>query len=181
MRWVLSGMLALGGCAAQPLPVETGQAMPQAYGLAAGDKVRLTTFGFTEFSGEFLVAADDTLAVPMLGAVPVRGATPDQLARTLEASLAGRGLIRNPRVSAEIVKYRPYYILGEVNRPGQYEFAGGLTVNQAIAGAGSFTYRARKSMVFIRREGTTQEVAVPVTAAAPVLPGDTIRVVERYF
>ena len=178
---IMAALAALAGCASQPLPVETAQAMPSAYGLAAGDKVRLTTFGFEEFSGEFMVAADNSLAVPMLGAVPVRGVTPDQLERNLEKTLADRQLIRNPRVSVEVTKYRPYYIAGEVNRPGKYDFASGLTVMQAVADAGSFTYRAKKSMVFIKREGALQEVAVPVTAAAPVMPGDTIRVVERYF
>lgn len=180
MTWAVA-LSVLGGCASQPLPVETAQAMPSAYGLAAGDKVRLTTFGFEEFSGEFMVAADHSLAIPMLGAVPVRGVTPDQLERNLERSLTDKGLIRNPRVSVEVTKYRPYYIAGEVQRPGKYDFASGLTVMQAVADAGSFTYRAKKTMVFIKREGALQEVAVPVTAAAPVMPGDTIRVVERYF
>jgi len=179
---MMAAVLAmLGGCASQPLPVETAQVASGGYGLGAGDKVRLTTFGFDEFSGEFMVSADNSLAVPMLGAVPVHGVTPEQLERNLERSLADKGLIRNPRVSVEVTKYRPYYIAGEVNRPGKYDFASGLTVMQAVADAGSFTYRAKKKMVFIKREGAMQEVAVLVTAAAPVMPGDTIRVVERYF
>lgn len=181
MAGAMTAAVLLVGCAAQPLPVESAAAMPSAYTLGAGDKLRITTFGFEEFSGEFMVAADDSLAMPMLGTVPVRDVTPDQLSRKLEAALGAKGLVRQPRVSTEVTKYRPYYISGEVNRPGKYDFASGLTVMQAVADAGSFTYRAKKKMVFIKRAGAPAEVAVPVTASAPVLPGDTIRVVERYF
>jgi polysaccharide export outer membrane protein len=84
-------------------------------------------------------------------------------------------------VSADVVAYRPYYILGEVTKPGQYPYAVGLTVTKAVATAGGFTYRANHKQVFVTREGTNQEIPLAITASAWIGPGDTIRVAERYF
>ena len=81
-----------------------------------------------------------------------------------------------------MLSYRPFYILGEVNRPGEYSYASGMTVEQAIARAGGFTYRANEKTVFLRRKTGANESAVPLRSAqVAVLPGDTIRVGERYF
>ena len=93
------------------------------------------------------------------------------------------GYLADPRVSAEVLDYRPYYILGEVNRPGQYPFAYGLTIEQAVAAAGGFTYRANDDRIFLKRALDTQEKVVDLdkTPAFRVLPGDTIRVGERFF
>ena len=86
-------------------------------------------------------------------------------------------------MSAEIITYRPFYILGEVARPGQYDFAVGLTVEQAVAAAGGFTYRANSRKVFLKRATDTREMLVDLreTPSFPVRPGDTIRVAERFF
>jgi polysaccharide biosynthesis/export protein len=80
-----------------------------------------------------------------------------------------------------VLDYRPYYILGEVNKPGQYPFANGLTIEQAVAAAGGFTYRANRGKVFLRRRAAPERTVELNREAVQVLPGDTIRVGERYF
>ena len=80
-----------------------------------------------------------------------------------------------------MIEYRPYYILGEVNKPGQYQFTVGLTVSKAVATAGGFTYRANQKRVLITRDGTPSEEEVTLTASTPIGPGDTIRIAERFF
>ena len=87
--------------------------------------------------------------------------------------------MRDPRVSAEVIEYRPYYILGEVGKPGQYPFTNGLTVLKAVATAQGFTYRANEKTIFITRDLTNSEITVPLTPSTPVRPGDTVRIAER--
>jgi protein involved in polysaccharide export with SLBB domain len=67
------------------------------------------------------------------------GLTTKQLERSIASTLA-KGIVRDPRVNVEIALYRPYYILGEVKKGGEYPYRLGLTVMDAVASAGGFTY-----------------------------------------
>ena len=82
-----------------------------------------------------------------------------------------------------MLNYRPFFILGEVNKPGQYPYVDGLTLAQAVATAGGYTYRANNARVFVRHKDQAQETLYSLANGAPVwvLPGDTIRIGERYF
>jgi polysaccharide export outer membrane protein len=81
----------------------------------------------------------------------------------------------------QVTNFRPFYILGEVQRPGTYQYSTDMTVLNAVATAGGFTYRANRRRVFIRRANETEELSYPLTIATPVLPGDTVRIGERLF
>ena len=152
------------------------------YTLGPGDKLRITVYGEETLSGEYGVTGAGDVSFPLIGNIPVAGRTVEELQTELTTRL-GSGYIADPRVSAEIIDYRPYYILGEVARPGQYDFAVGLTVEQAVAAAGGFTYRANAKRVFLKRATDTREMLVDLreTPSFPVRPGDTIRVGERFF
>ena len=91
------------------------------------------------------------------------------------------GYLINPRVSAEVTAYRPFFIIGEVNKPGQYPYVNAMNVVTAVALAGGYTYRADDSDVYVRRDGTTREVEKPADASTKIYPGDIIRVTERFF
>jgi len=88
--------------------------------------------------------------------------------------------LRNPKVTVDVVSYRPFYVLGEVQKPGEYPFRSGLNVLSAIAIAGGATYRA-SSKVLIQRSGTTEEKEYPQSSTVLVMPGDVVRVPERFF
>lgn len=182
--WALAMMLAAcAGTGAVAPPgdrVASTAAFEEGYKLGVGDKIRITVFNEASLSGEFSVGANGDLSLPLIGAVPATGQTPAQISATVQRQLAD-GYLRDPRVSAEITAYRPYYILGEVRAPGTYPFVVGLTAFNAIATAEGFTPRANKSMVFVRRLGSDQEVAYKLTPDLRIYPGDTIRLGERYF
>ena len=91
------------------------------------------------------------------------------------------GYLNDPRVNAEVLNFRPYYILGEVQEPGEYPYNSGLTVMNAVATAGGFTYRANTRVVYIKRAGSTRELEFTLTPETTVNPGDTVRVAERFF
>lgn len=188
----LTVALLMSGCAASlpargAAPISPGQTSPGqasdaqgAYLLGVGDSIAITVYGEAGLSGQQAVGPDGSITMPLIGRVEASGRTADQLSADITARLAD-GYLRQPSVSIAIVTYRPYFILGEVNKPGEYPYAKGLTVIAAIAKAEGFTYRARKNKVFLKREGSPAETEMPLAPTLEVRPGDTIRVGERYF
>lgn len=152
------------------------------YQLGSGDRLRITVFGEDRMTGEYAVSGIGEVSFPLIGNVPAAGRTVGQLQETLRARLAS-GYIRDPRVAVEVLNFRPYYILGEVTRPGQYPYVVGLTVQQAVATAGGYTYRANTKRVYVKRLLDTVEQQVNLRDKTPigVQPGDTIRISERFF
>jgi protein involved in polysaccharide export with SLBB domain len=181
-------LLMAAGCAndpppAPPAPVATSaEAARSSYTLASGDRVRITVFGEDRLSGEFGVTTTGQLSYPLIGNLDVAGKTLADLQSMIRERLAD-GYINDPRVSAEFVTFRPYYVLGEVARPGQFSYVDGLTLRQAIASAGGFTYRAKRDRVFIQVAGDSQEYSVDLSANSNrlVKPGEIIRIGERFF
>lgn len=137
-------------------------------------------FGEADLSGAYVVDGDGQITMPLVGQVVVGKLTLSETSTNLENRLKD-GWLRDPKVTAELVKGRPYYILGEVNKPGEYPFSAGLTVMNAIASAGDFTYRADKVRILIKSADNPNEREVDLTPTTPVQPGDTIRIRERFF
>lgn len=158
---------------------ESVRVIPQ-YHLGADDKVRVITFGEESLSGEFLISGSGKVAMPLIGEVQAAGLTVSEFQQKLESALK-EGYLKDPRVSVEVLTYRPFYILGEVQKPGEYPYTNGLTVLNAVATANGFTYRANTKKVFIKRADSTAEEKYPLNSQTPVAPGDTIRISERYF
>lgn len=150
------------------------------YRLGTADKVRIIVFDEPTLSGEFLVNANGSLSLPLIGDVPAANLTPTEIARNIRLKLQD-GYLREPRVSIDVLTFRPFYILGEVNKPGEYPYSSGLTVDNAVATAQGFTYRADKKKVFIKRAGETVTRRLKLTPDLRVHAGDTIRIGERYF
>mgnify|MGYP001166045447 FL=1 len=178
-------ILAVLGSAARAVePVPAPQAAPiglrQAYRLGAGDKLRIVTVGEDKLSGEFQVSGDGLIAFPLLGDVRVDGQTASELAAAITERL-GTEYLRDPRVSIQIISFRPIYILGEVARPGEYPFTEGMTIYSAVAKAGGFSYRANSKRAYIRHERDPSEKLTKVHSGSPVMPGDTIRIPQSYF
>lgn len=179
-------MLLGAGCAGSAPPVTPTQAAANAtvteYTLSSGDKIRVIVFGEETLTGEYVITSGGNLTFPLVGNLPASGRTVEQLQDALAARLAD-GYINNPRVSIQVVSFRPFYILGEVNRPGEYPVSTGLTLQQAIASAGGYTYRANTRRVFLKRANDTREQLLDLRSGQPVVvrAGDTIRVGERHF
>jgi polysaccharide export outer membrane protein len=162
-------------------PVTSGApTIESGYKLGAADKVRIIVFNEEMLSGEFSVNDAGVLSLPLIGEVQALDRTPAEVVKDIEARLAD-GYLRDPHVSMDVLTYRPFYILGEVAKPGTYPYSNGLTVMSAVATAEGYTYRASKRKVMIRRAGETEERAYTLTPDLKINPGDTVRIVERYF
>jgi protein involved in polysaccharide export with SLBB domain len=164
--------------AAPDSPVKPPALNAESYHLDAGDKVRITVFNEENLSGEFEIDGRGSLAYPLVGTIEAQGMTPRQLEQKLVTRL-GQDYLRDPSVSVEVLTYRPFYILGEVRTPGSYPYVNDMSVLNAVALAGGYTYRARTGSAVIKRAGSTEEQTVDATTS--VFPGDVITIRERYF
>jgi polysaccharide export outer membrane protein len=160
-----------------PLP----EMPPHPYVLGPGDVVRLATFGDQQLTSEFRVGDSGTIDLPLLGGVQAAGVTVAELQKNIVDLMVTKHLFQNPSIAAEVVSYRPIFILGEVAKPGQYPYQPGMTVLTAVAVAGGFTYRAVQNYAGIVRvvEGTSIEGKG--LRRTLVEPGDVITVFERRF
>ncbi len=176
-------LLAAGGCApGRDLPMLPGQhEAPAAYKLGSGDGIRIITFGEDQLTGEFRVSDSGTIAVPLLGQIPVAGLSVEEVAKTIETRLEQGKIFKNPSVSAEVTTYRPIFILGEVNKPGQYAYQPGMTLLSAVSVAGGFTYRAVETYASIVRNVDGHVVEGKVDRQALIQPSDVVTVFERRF
>ena len=182
----LLGCVALSACQSTGIASGNGTAASETtrkateYVLGSGDQLRVIVFGEDNLSGEFVIDSRGYISMPLIGEVEAGQKTIREFQRSVEAKLLD-GYLKDPRVSAEMLNFRPYYILGEVTTSGEYPFSNGLTVLNAVATAGGFSYRANTKVVYIKRAGEQNEIQYPLTVSTAVQPGDTIRVAERLF
>ena len=193
----LATMLAVSGCETGPtLPSADGAAGsdgalastgattaaggPPVYLIGPGDELNIIVFGHPDLSGNFIVDPQGALTMPLVGRLPVRGKTVDQITTEVTASYGGSFLV-DPRISVELLNSRPFYILGQVNLPGEYPYVRGVTVRQAAAIAGGYTRRADTEEFVIFRQTETGSQELSASADTIVLPGDTVEVLRRLF
>ena len=178
--------LSVGACADDigPAPAsfaaDTGaSALGASYRLGIGDKLKITVFGEESLSGAAEVNAAGQVSLPLAGEVPAQGKTIGQFRETVVNRLAD-GYLKNPKVTIEITNYRPFYIHGEVKNGGEFAYKTGLKLRDAVAMAGGYTYRAEQSFAVVTRDGAG-DVRIPSNASVVLLPGDNVRIPERFF
>ena len=177
---------SLAACA-NGAPPDLASAAPPAlsaadnvYTLDAGDRLRVIVFGEMDLGGEYEVDGSGYVRLPLIGQLQAAGLALNELETNMKAALEN-GYLRNARVSVEVINYRPFYILGQVNRPGEYPYVNGMSVLNAVALAGGYTYRANETTVYVRRRGAGEERVAPADQMTRVQPGDIITVRERFF
>jgi polysaccharide biosynthesis/export protein len=180
----LAAALLISGCTASGLSEAEQQSLSAAATAAPklqpGDKIRVNVFGENTLSGDYEIDQSGQISLPLAGTVEALGLTQAELEQALAKKFRSEYL-RNPKVTVTIATLRPFYIMGEVTKPGEYPYKSGLNVLTALAVAGGPTYRASKNTVQIQRRGETSMREYPISASVPILPGDVIRVPERYF
>ena len=178
--WVaLMALLPLAGCSSpgNDLPPLTSKPDVSTYRLGPGDRVEIKVLGADELAGQYSVQDDGTIRMLMVGEVPAAGFTPDQVQAKIEEKLRAGKYITQPRASVAVLIYRPFYILGEVARPGGYPYVSGMKVLSAVAAGGGYTYRANQDYVIITRNGEDSRADILLS----IQPDDIIRIPERYF
>lgn len=162
------------------LALGQGLDAPARYRLDTGDRIEVTVYGHDDLSGTYELDGSGSIAFPLVGPIALGGLT----LRQAEAAIVGRlrpDYLKHPRAGLQVLNYRPFYILGEVKKPGSYPYRQGLTVVEAVALAGGYTYRADDDDLQIVRGRAARRAPRPADEDTRVLPGDTIRVPERFF
>lgn len=178
---VMAGLVLLSGCATyDPAALATHDELVAPYRLDSGDEIRVIVFGQNDLSNTYTVGQAGGISMPLIGTVRARDRTTDQLEREIAAKLRN-GYIRDPDVSVEVDRHRPFFAMGEVNAAGQYSYVAGMTVQNAVAIAGGFTPRADKRSVKVTRRFNGQVETAILSLTDPVSPGDTLYVRERAF
>lgn len=190
-HWIILTLLTIAlpiaGCASGSSGVAT-QADIQATNAAAsgphtfqgGEKIKITVYNEPSLSGDYDIDTNGVVSLPLAGTVRAVSLTQTQLEQELATKFKSEYL-RNPKVTVTITQYRPIYIVGEAEKQGEFPYKNGLNVLTAIAMAGGGTYRANRNYVLIQHFGETTMKEYPQSAATMVLPGDLIKVPERYF
>ncbi len=185
MKRMIAGLLLvlpMAGCASDIAGTPQGAAAPApyVYKLGPDDRVRVTVYNEPNLSGEFSVNSEGQISFPLVGMIKAQGLTVGEFSDALTKQLDAH-YFKDPHVVVDMVSTRPVYVLGEVNKAGQYPYQSGMTVLGAVATAGGFTYRANQKIVMVRHGGAAAEQREPLTADLIVQPGDTIRIRERHF
>src|SRR6476660_5185008 len=181
---LVSIALLISGCTGGSLSEAEQQSMAAAAvaapKLQPGDKIRVNVYGENNLSGDYEIDQSGQISLPLAGTIEAVGLTQSELEQALAKKFRSEYL-KNPKVTVTIATLRPFYMMGEVTKPGEYPYKSGLNVLTAMAIAGGPTYRASRSTVQIQRQGEGSMRDYPISASVPILPGDVIRVPERYF
>jgi polysaccharide export outer membrane protein len=150
------------------------------YRLGVGDKLNINVFGEPSLSGTFEVGATGSVSMPLVGEIRANDRPIEEFRQAVSNRLA-QGYLKNPKISVDIVRFKPIYVHGEVKKGGEYDYRSSSRLSDVIAQAGGYTYRAEKGFVLVIRGGEAREFKVRAGSAFEVLPGDNIRVPERFF
>ena len=180
---LIAPLATLAGCAAPGSNLPPLEEVSRSeYRLGSADQVRVTVFNDPRLTGDFRVSDAGTLALPLLGTVRAAGRTTPEVERAIEAEMKAKNLFRDPNVAVEVLNYRPIFVLGMVERGGQFPYQPGMTALTAVAVAGGFNYRAIRDYVSITRVGhDNKPVEFRAARESLVQPGDVVTVFERRF
>ena len=173
----LMGLVA--GCADTPWPEAT--LVGDSSLLHAGDTVSITVFGQPQLTGEQVVDDHGEVSVLLAGRAKIAGLTPTDAEAALSTRLGKGGIVVSPSVSIVVTKHLPVYVVGEVTKPGSYDWSGDLRTINAVALAGGYTYRAKQSDLRVIRHGDPQHTEYAADQTTQIEPGDTVIVPERWF
>jgi len=177
--------LVLAGCYTDfgPVAREPSPIPPPSAGsfLQLGDRITVTVYGETELTGVYQVDPNGNLNLPLIGAVKGVGHTPAELERIIADRYKAGKFLDQPKITIAVVEYTPIYLYGEVARPGEIPYRVGMNLMTAITQAGGLTYRGNRSTVFIQHSGQQAWTEYPIISSVTLLPGDLIRVPERYY
>ncbi|TEW56229.1 polysaccharide export protein [Psychromonas sp. RZ22] len=150
------------------------------YKLDTGDEIKIVVYDEPDLMVELVINDDGFINFPLIGAVSVTGKTTSQVQKLIYNGLLGDYLL-NPSVQVDVIQYRPFYIHGEVKKPGAYPYQPGMRIDQAVALAGGFTGRESKAKIYIKKTIKNKVVNENVELTSVISAGDTITIEQSFF
>jgi protein involved in polysaccharide export with SLBB domain len=180
---VLLSALLVAGCAASYGPVALYDGtVPVGVSprLQRGDKIKVTVYGEDNLNGIYEIDPTGVVSMPLAGQIRAAGRSKVDLQHEIARRLKSEYL-QDPKVTVEVAGFRPIYIIGEAEHPGEFSYRPGSNLISAVTEAGGFTYRASKTHVLIKHAEEEVWHEYPLTSEVVIAPGDIIRIPERYF
>jgi protein involved in polysaccharide export with SLBB domain len=180
---VVLAALLVAGCAASYGPVALYDGtVPEGVSprLQRGDKIKVTVYGEDNLNGIYEIDPTGVVSMPLAGQIRAAGRTKMDLQHEISRKLKSEYL-QDPKVTVEVAGFRPIYIIGEAEHPGELPYRPGSNLISAVTEAGGFTYRASKTYVLIKHAEEEVWHEYPLTSQVAIAPGDIIRIPERYF
>jgi polysaccharide export outer membrane protein len=146
--------------------------------LRPGEKLRIVVDEEPTLSGDYQIDPSGYLSMPVVGITKAAGMTSTSLKAALVAALKAKSF-KDPDVTVSVLQFTPFYILGEVMKPGTYEYVAGLNALSAIAIAGGQTFRADQSEIYIQHAGEEAMHSYDLKSSIPIFPGDVVEVPRR--
>lgn len=170
-RWVLWLLLAL------PAVSVAADATDAGYRLGSGDEIEILVYGEDDLTVRTRLGDSGVISYPFLGNLTLKGLSVAEAEQKVRDGLRD-GYLLNPTVSINILEYRPFFVNGEVNRPGAIPYQPGITLRKAIAMAGGFTERANRSGgEVLRGEAKSRSI----TLDEQIRPGDIVTIKQSFF
>ncbi|MEZ5680518.1 MAG: polysaccharide biosynthesis/export family protein [Erythrobacter sp.] len=178
----LAGLALLAACSASlsGLPPVPAANMAE-YRMQPGDELLVTIQDVAQTDRSYIIDSGGSISLPLIQEVKVAGLGLREIENRIAEGYRSRNILTNPIVSVQPGALRPFYVIGEVRSPGEFTYRQGMTVLSAISAAGGYTYRAQEGEVEVVRSVNGREVRSRASEDSPILPGDRIRIYERWF
>jgi polysaccharide export outer membrane protein len=176
----LGSLLFLAACSSSGAALPPTRLAIAPYTLRTNDQLHIQVYGEPTITGDYTVDSTGYVSVPMAGRIRAAGGSTAQLERAIVAKL-NQGVLKDAKVNVQVTTYSPFYIRGEVRKPGEFAYKPGMTIGDAVALAGGYTYRADESKVYLRPANRADEIVQPLVGDVQIAPGDNVRVPERWF
>lgn len=188
--WLILG--AVSGCTAvRPPPSAPAVTPTPAQTLGPGDVVEIKVYREPDLTGIYRVSETGAVDFPLIGEITLLAQRPKDVEESIRARLAD-GFIVDPKVSVFLKERnsKKVHVLGQVNKPGSFNYEPGMTVIQAVTNAGGFTKLASRNNVQLTRVISGKEERFQVAVGdigqgtarnIQLQPGDIIFVPEAIF
>jgi polysaccharide export outer membrane protein len=132
------------------------------YRIQAGDVLTVSVWKEPDLQGDVLVRSDGGLSFPLTGDIVAAGMTVEELRAEIRKRLDEYVPDAAVTVALKASGGNRIYVLGKVNRPGEYPFGKPIDVMQAISLAGGMTpYASLNSIHILRRKAGGNQDAIP--------------------
>ena len=149
--------------------------------IQVGDRLTLTVYDEPNLTGVYDVTPAGVINLPLIGPVKAVDHTTVELQREIADLYKAGKFLQEPKVTIAVVEYRPIYVFGEVVKPGTFPYRPGLNLLTAETLAGGLTYRGSRDKVYLQRSGEQVWNEYPQLSSVTIMPGDLIRIPERYY
>lgn len=122
------------------------------YKVRVDDKLKVQIYQYPELSGDYTVTSNGVISIAPIGEIPVAGMSAREISTLVSNRFIKAGLSDKPGTTVNVLQYRPIYVLGDVQKPGEYAYRPGVNILQAISLAGGYFRMSDPGLMRLERD-----------------------------